>query len=564
MKFKIRGQINTMVLICLITLSIAFGVMNIFIADSLIDSKLESNLTSNMNYLIDLVESNYPGDFSIDTQSNSLTKGDFDLKDAVTLSRLKARTNMEYTLFAGDTRIATSIDDASLIGTKASDAVIEAVLKNGSSFQNPTTIGGEAYMAYYTPIKDANNNVIGMYFVGEALAPYTTSLLKILLFVIGITILAIIVSSAIIARFSRKLSEPINDVLVNLTAIKNRDFTTSLNPTTLERSDEIGDLANGLLSMQNTIGSLLSNFSTLSTNIQSDSTTLDHSSSVMTDHSETIVSITQEIAANTTSQANSLIHINDIVNTLSSSIDNMSHSLSNVSSTSKEIGVLSSNSTAQMQEVTSSIETFNLKFNEFTNQIANFEQRVSAVQEMANVIDSISQQTNLLALNAAIEAARAGDAGKGFSVVAEEIRTLAEQSQSSTQKISDIVTDLSAASKQLESDTSTISSELTSQLNSIRESISVFSSIVDSINTVIPQISIVTNETEAVNSQKALIVEKIDHASSIAQNISAACEEVAASCEENNTLIEETAHIAKTLDGITSTLNYELNTFTLK
>ena len=564
MKFKIRGQINTMVLICLITLSIAFGVMNIFIADSLIDSKLESNLTSNMNYLIDLVESNYPGDFSIDTQSNSLTKGDFDLKDAVTLSRLKARTNMEYTLFAGDTRIVTSIDDASLIGTKASDAVIEAVLKNGSSFQNPTTIGGEAYMAYYTPIKDANNNVIGMYFVGEALEPYTISLLKILLFVIGITILAIIVSSVIIARFSRKLSEPINDVLVNLTAIKNRDFTTSLNPTTLERSDEIGDLANGLLSMQNTIGSLLSNFSTLSTNIQSDSTTLDHSSSVMTDHSETIVSITQEIAANTTSQANSLIHINDIVNTLSSSIDNMSHSLSNVSSTSKEIGVLSSNSTAQMQEVTSSIETFNLKFNEFTNQIANFEQRVSAVQEMANVIDSISQQTNLLALNAAIEAARAGDAGKGFSVVAEEIRTLAEQSQSSTQKISDIVTDLSAASKQLESDTSTISSELTSQLNSIRESISVFSSIVDSINTVIPQISIVTNETEAVNSQKALIVEKIDHASSIAQNISAACEEVAASCEENNTLIEETAHIAKTLDGITSTLNYELNTFTLK
>lgn len=564
MQFKIRGKINTMVLICLITLCITFGVMNIFIADSLIDSKLESNLTSNMNYLMDLVEANYPGDFSIDTESNALIKGNFNLKDAVTLGRLKARTNMEYTLFAGDTRIVTSIDDASLIGTKASDAVIEAVLKNGSSFQNPTTIGGEAYMAYYTPIKDANNHVIGMYFVGEALAPYTTSLFKILLFVIGITILAIIVSSVIIARFSRKLSEPINDVLVNLTAIKNRDFTTSLNPTTLERSDEIGDLANGLLSMQNTIGSLLSNFSTLSTNIQSDSTTLDHSSSVMTDHSETIVSITQEIAANTTSQANSLIHINDIVNTLSSSIDNMSHSLSNVSSTSEEIGILSANSTAQMQEVTSSIETFNLKFNEFTNQIANFEKRVGAVQEMANVIDSISQQTNLLALNAAIEAARAGDAGKGFSVVAEEIRTLAEQSQSSTQKISDIVTDLSAASKQLESDTSTISSELTSQLNSIRESISVFSSIVDSINTVIPQISIVTNETETVNSQKTLIVEKIDHASSIAQNISAACEEVAASCEENNTLIEETAHIAKTLDGITSTLNYELNTFTLK
>lgn len=562
MKFKIRSKINFIVIICLVSLCVILGTMNILISHSLVHSKLETSLTSNMNYLVDLLETTYPGDFEASGQE--LLKGGFNLKDAVTLHRLKARTNMEYTLFSGDTRISTTIDDASLIGTSANDDVINSVLKSGKTFKDQTIINGKDYMSYYAPIKDASGNIIGMYFVGEAMTPYTTLLFQILFIVLAITIISIIVTSIIISKFSLSLSQPINDVLSTLTAIKNRDFTKTINSKILKRTDEIGDLANGLLSMQNTMGSLLNNFNTLGSNILSDSKTLDKNAYTMSESSETIVNITQEIAANTTTQANSLIHINDIVNTFSSSIDTMSASLSTVSTASEEIGALSKSSTTQMQEVTASIESFHLKFKDFTNKITDFENRVVAVQEMANVIDSISNQTNLLALNAAIEAARAGEAGKGFSVVAEEIRSLAAQSQASTQNISDIVLDLSSASKQLALDTANINTELTTQLNNIHESISVFSSIVDSINTVIPQIAIVHNETEAVSAQKNVIVEKVDHASSIAQNISAACEEVAASCEENNTSIEELSHMATTLDHISSTLKTELDTFHLQ
>ena len=191
----------------------------------------------------------------------------------------------------------------------------------------------------------------------------------------------------------------------------------------------------------------------MSYNIRAHAKTLDSNSTDMSAHSERIVTVTQEISASTTTQANNLIHIDDIVNDLAHNIENMSSALMNVNTTSQEIGELSTHSTQQMETVTHSMELFNNKFKEFTVQISKFEKRIQKVDAIATSIESISKQTNLLALNAAIEAARAGDAGKGFSVVAEEIRSLAEQTQSSTQTISNIVGDLSAASKQLAVDT---------------------------------------------------------------------------------------------------------------
>lgn len=561
MKLKIREKINIVVLTCLVILCLILGSTTLIISNVLIHSKITASLNSNMNYLIDILDANYPGNFSLN--NDELLKGSFYLKNSVVLSRLKDKTNMEYSLFSKDKRITTTIKEENLVGASASQEVIDAVIVNGNSYQSTVQIDGIPYKGYYMPIDDPQGNAIGMYFVGEPLEPYYTWQKQIIALVIIISLISLLITSLVITKFSALLTQPIKDVLNNLNAIKARDFTHSLNPKTLKRSDEIGELANGLVEMKTTISSLLSNINSLSLDIRAHSKTLNNGSTTMTTHSENIVTVTQEIAASTTTQANSLVHINDIVNTFADSIDMMSASLDTVNMTSQKISTLSNNSSIQMKQVTDSIHTFSERFKEFTAQISNFETRVVAVQEMANVIDSISKQTNLLALNAAIEAARAGDAGKGFSVVAEEIRTLAEQSQASTQNISNIVTDLSTASKQLEIDTTTISEELIAQLHAVKQSIDIFSSIVEAISTITPQINEVSTETQHVNNQKAIIVEQIDHATSIAQNISAACEEVASACEENNTLIEEISNISTDLGSITHTLKKDLRSFKL-
>ena len=89
MKLKIRGKINTMVLTCLVILCLILGSTTLIISNALIHSKITASLNSNMNYLIDILDANYPGNFSL--VDGELLKGDFYLKDAVALSRLKVK-----------------------------------------------------------------------------------------------------------------------------------------------------------------------------------------------------------------------------------------------------------------------------------------------------------------------------------------------------------------------------------------------------------------------------------------------------------------------------------------
>lgn len=561
MKLRIRGKINIAVLSCLLTLTFIFSILIASITIKLINSKIDCDLTANMNYFVDLMDAKYSGSYTSD--GSTLYKGDLNLSDSTILQHLKDSTSMEYTLFCGDKRLITTIEDSTLIGTSADPSVIAAVIQNGQAYKSTVEIKNESYLTYYAPLKDANGTIIGMFFVGEPAQPYNDTLATIALTCIIIVGITIILSIVIVSRLSKGLSRPINTVLNNLVAIKNRDFTTSIDPKLLKRSDEIGELANGLLEMQNTISSVLSDVNNMSYNIRAHAKTLDSNSTDMSAHSERIVTVTQEISASTTTQANNLIHIDDIVNDLAHNIENMSSALMNVNTTSQEIGELSTHSTHQMETVTHSMELFNNKFKEFTVQISKFEKRIQKVDAIATTIESISKQTNLLALNAAIEAARAGDVGKGFSVVAEEIRSLAEQTQTSTQTISNIVGDLSAASKQLAVDTNIISEDLSTQLTNINSNMEAFSSIVTSINDIIPQIQEVSATTQDVNSQKSIIVENIDHISSIAQNISAACEEVASTTEETNSVIEEVNASSVDLNQITHQLKKQVKTFKL-
>ncbi len=151
--------------------------------------------------------------------------------------------------------------------------------------------------------------------------------------------------------------------------------------------------------------------------------------------------------------------------------------------------------------------------------------KVEEVQKIVTTILSISSQTNLLALNASIEAARAGEAGKGFAVVADEIRQLAEQTKESSNRIKDIIADLSDYAERANNSVSDTISSVERQNEMIDVSREKFMLIEKEVSSL----------TEIINNTDVLIADIIGSTTIISDNInqlSATSEEVASSSSE--------------------------------
>ncbi|KFZ37271.1 hypothetical protein HR45_11390 [Shewanella mangrovi] len=140
---------------------------------------------------------------------------------------------------------------------------------------------------------------------------------------------------------------------------------------------------------------------------------------------------------------------------LAAAISQMKSAISEIASTSSNTAMDVSNLEASNSETMTALQASraaNAEMNELVHtvevQIEALDQRCSTVNTVLEVIEQLSEQTNLLALNAAIEAARAGEAGRGFAVVADEVRALAQRSSSSAKEIYDIVKELSDKSRE--------------------------------------------------------------------------------------------------------------------
>lgn len=218
------------------------------------------NTVENVRMMYDLL---YPGDYYLgDKASGDFYKGTQNLTgDYSIIDRLKTDTQTDITIFYQDTRILTTICDAGgsrIIGTGANALVVQDVLFSGQPhFYTNTEIGGQQYFAYYTPLRNSDNTIVGMIYAGKPCTEVNAAVRRTVLPIILIAICSMAVVSIISSSYTRKLTNALQKIRTFLSKVSTGNLWEELDFDVLRRNDELSEMGYSALYMQRSLRNLV-------------------------------------------------------------------------------------------------------------------------------------------------------------------------------------------------------------------------------------------------------------------------------------------------------------------
>jgi methyl-accepting chemotaxis protein len=425
-------------------------------------------------------------------------------------------------VFANYKNLATvfvrSGNDFKRISTNILNETGQSVV-NGETYIGNALILGKSFLTLYKPLY-IDGKVNAILFIGledeEIKNQMNDFYNKLQMMNVLTTLIAMIVGLTVIYFISVRITTPIKRLSESLKRVAGYDLTDEKDAffeKILANGTEIGDMGRNIQTMKH-------NLKFLANNIKEQSDSLDQSTEDMFDiaHSQQSESLELEKMVKLTEQETQTTNLS--VQEVATGVESITESAQEISTATIEISAQTeqtselTNSRLQiMREVIGNIEQTSIQMKKTAEITADLSNKAENVGEIVNTISSIAEQTNLLALNAAIEAARAGEAGKGFAVVADEIRKLAEESKKATIDISDILGQITKSVKDVDSAT-----DVTGKL-----------------------VKTVTLKTESISAQFGKIAENIEKVSENIGRLSASSEEQSASTEEISAAMDTSA-----------------------
>ncbi|MEW6573013.1 MAG: methyl-accepting chemotaxis protein [Bacillota bacterium] len=513
---SVKFKIMTAVLLCFILfIGILLWVTNRVIIKGAEDAavlKAKGDLATG-EMIIDMM---YPGPWR--REGDKLYKGDVLINDNYKPVDLIAElTGDTATIFCWDTRVATTVkkkeDNSRAVGTTVSPEVAQAVLKEGKHFYGEANVVGYMYQTAYKPIRDANGNIIGIWYVGAPKA-FVDQMITNSFWKVALTgaVSLIVVFTVLWVLFNRALIRPLylfNEVTQKMAT---GNLMHRLNIYT---DDEFGELGKSFNIMLNNLKDLTRE--------------LREKAKAMTEAAHLLSGNASQTSANASEAASTM-------NQVAGTMTHVMESTQKISEASRKASLYAKSGREGIHKIKNQMNVINNSTSSASEVIGTLKKTSGQITQIVDLITHIADQTNLLALNAAIEAARAGEHGRGFAVVAEEVRKLAEQSANAAKEIQELIVNV-----QMESGKAV--EKMNEGVAEVQNGLEVVVEVGDSFTNII-------NTVEGLAEQIQGVVSSIKQVSTAIQNVAATSQEQTAAMEEIAAATEALTSMADELDAM--------------
>lgn len=470
-----------------------------------------------------------------------------------TLSNLKIGKKGEVRILTNDNTISYAANPE-LIESKSFIGLDEKQLKSKETSFFTNDEKGDKQLVVYQPLESVNWSIIG--YAPES--DFTSAADKLLYVTIFVLLLAVLVALAIGYYLFRIVGKP----LVKLCGLMEEGERGNLKVrTNFKTQDEIGRLGHSFNKMLEQISVLVDRTNLSTEELLVTAENLAKASRDTSQNAAEIAGATSEIASGASSLASEAEKGIDLADQIGQQMDSVVNLNTTMDQSAGRVIEVSQQGKEYMENLVGKTEAVSRMTGEIEENSGKLSRSTYSIRNILAPMVEMTKQTNILSLNASIEASRAGAAGKGFMVIAEEIRKLAVQSNNSIQTVSTMTEEIQEAIENTVNVLNQITPMFDEQLGSVKEASAIFGNVTQEMEKFVEDIRSSSESVHELNNSQLVLRDFIQNVSAVVQQTNASTEEVASMSSEQYKVSEGLVKLSNRLEELSESLKQSLSAF---